>query len=136
MVNPTNLSPSELTTKLPGFLKLLQRQPIAHGRQGTIATAVLASYLVTRPMTLLEFRIAIGTTGSAGDTDVDVEVNGVSQAQLTIDNTDADDTQQSTGVFTSAALAVGDIVTVSVTAAPTAGADLDFAVDAEVDLPG
>ena len=93
-----------------------------HAYQDTIATATIASMIADKAGTLSSFRIAAATTGTAGDTDVQVQLNGVSQQELTIDNTDADGTKKSATL--SVAVAAGDLVELVVTAAPTAGAGL------------
>ncbi len=96
--------------------------PQAH--QDTVATATIGGFIVDGPGTLVRLRASVGTTGTAGDTDVQVHLNGVSKAEVTIDNADADGTK-----VVSADLAVdvvaGDLIELVVSAAPTGGANLD-----------
>ena len=66
--------------------------------------------------------INVGTTGTAGQTDVDVYVNGSSVAQATIDHTDADGT--STGVSVDEDVDAGDLVEINVTAVATGAANV------------
>jgi hypothetical protein len=93
-----------------------------HAYQDTIATATIASMIADKAGTLTSFRIAAATTGTANDTDVQVQVNGVNKQELTIDNTDADGTKKSATL--AVAIAAGDLIELVVTAAPTAGAGL------------
>jgi len=91
--------------------------------QATIATATIASFINDRARTLKEFAISAATTGTAGDTDVQIQVAGVNKKELTIDNTDAD------GILVSdktldVAVAADVLVEIVVTAAPTGGAGL------------
>jgi len=90
--------------------------------QATIAVAVIAGLVVRHACKLRELKIAVGTTGTADSTTVAVLVNGVSKGSLTIANTEADGTVKSLDL--DVALVENDVVTLSVTAAPTAGAAL------------
>lgn len=90
--------------------------------QATIAVAVIAGMVIRHACKLRELKIAVGTTGTAGSTTVAVLVNGVSKGTLTVANTEADGTVTSTDL--DVALAEDDVVTLSVTAAPTGGAAL------------
>jgi hypothetical protein len=93
-----------------------------HAYQATIATATIGSMIADKAGTLTSFRIAAATTGTANDTDVQVQVNGVNQQELTIDNTEADGTKKSATL--AVAIAEGDLIELVVTAAPTGGAGL------------
>lgn len=91
--------------------------------QATIATATIYSSINDRARTLKEFAIAAATTGTAGDTDVQIQVGGVNAKELTIDNTDADGTSVSDKTL-DVAVPADTLVEIVVTAAPTAGAGL------------
>lgn len=91
--------------------------------QATVAAAVLTGLVAYTAQKLKSFSIAVATTGTAGSTTVELNVNGVAVAELTIANTEADGTVKHT-VPTDVDVEVGDIVTIEVTAAPTAGAGL------------
>jgi hypothetical protein len=107
-------------------LQALAEDGVQHSvYQATIATATLFSMIVDKATILRNFRAAAATTGTANDTDVEVQVNGVAVAatQLTIDNTEANGTKKNSGDLTTA-LAAGDLVEIVVTAAPTGGAGL------------
>lgn len=133
--------PNSVTTLTPAqFADVVQGLPFNRplsGHQATIATAVVASRIADRPMKIRDLHAAAGTTGTAGNTSVDVKKNGatVLNATLDIDNTDADGTKKvSTDFIDEDAQKVeaGDIVTVEVTTAPTAGAALDFTLNLDV----
>lgn len=88
-----------------------------------IATGVLDALVVGQVSKLTSLKASVGTTGTAGATTVQVLVNGVSKAEVTVDNTDTDGiviTDEDLDVD----LAVDDVVQFNVSAAPTAGADL------------
>ncbi len=95
-----------------------------NGKQDTIATGTIAAMLVKRPGFLNGLRTSVGTTGTADSTTLQVHVNGVSKGELTTANTEADGTKKALALSTPLALAVGDLVELVVSAAPTAGADL------------
>lgn len=90
--------------------------------QATIATAVLAGMVIRNACKLREFKVSVGTTGTAGSSVVEVLVNGVSKGSLTVANTDADGIVKSLDL--DVALVEDDVVTIEVTTAPTAGAAL------------
>lgn len=89
----------------------------------TIATGLLGAMVVGQAGKLNSLKAAVGTTGTAGATTVQVLVNGVSKGEVTVDNTDADGTV-ATDDELDIDLAVDDVVQLSVSAAPTGGADL------------
>lgn len=91
--------------------------------QATVATATLASMVATEKTYLSKLAARVGTTGTAGATTLQAHVNGASVAELTFDNTDADGSYKS--VSPNVELAEGDLLELVVSAAPTAGADLD-----------
>lgn len=93
--------------------------------QATIATATLFSMIVDKATTLRNFRIAVADTGSATQSDVEVQLNGttVTGTALSIVNTEADAIQKDSGEL-DVDLAVGDLVEIVVTAAPTSGVGL------------
>ena len=91
-------------------------------QQATIATATIGGLVAYGETQLQSLAIAVGTTGTAGSTTVQAHVNGVSQGELTVANTEAN------GIAKTLVLAVdlvaGDLVELVVSAAPTGGADL------------
>lgn len=93
-----------------------------HAYQATIATGIIGGMNCDKAGTLVAFRTSVGTCGTAGDTDVQVKLNGVNQQELTTDNAEDDGTKKSATL--AVAVAAGDVITIEVTAAPTAGADL------------
>lgn len=106
------------------------------GFQATIATATIAAKVMKRAGILKGLRTAVGTTGTAGATTVQVHVNGsaVTGAELTTDNTDADGIKKSVALSTVVAVAAGDLVELVVSAAPTAGADLSASAEIGSDI--
>jgi len=105
---------------LKAFAEALSEMVSAH--QATIATATIASVVVDKPTRLDSLRTAIGTTGTADSTTVQVHKNGVSQGELTTANTEADGTEKSATLAVD--LVAGDLVELVVSAAPTGGAAL------------
>jgi hypothetical protein len=91
-------------------------------QQATIATAILAGVVLNKSHKLSNLRIAVGTTGTAGSTTVQVHKNGVSQGELTVANTEADGTKKSLALDVDCV--AGDLIQLVVSAAPTAGANL------------
>ena len=98
-------------------------------RQATIATGVLISYVAQQDGVIGDLGLAVGTTGSAGATSVVANKNGtpLATAPAAVDNTDADGTTRSVDLSgdPEAAFVAGDVIDIEVTAAPTAGANLD-----------
>ena len=90
--------------------------------QATIATAIIGGKLVNRAGKLKGLRTSVGTCGTANSTTVQVKVNGTSKGELITAHDAADGIKQSLAL--DVALAAGDLVTLVVSAAPTAGADL------------
>ncbi|HET6494087.1 MAG TPA: hypothetical protein VFH61_01835 [Thermoleophilia bacterium] len=115
-----------------------QTQRLA-GFVGTVATGILASVRVDRPMKMRRLHTKLLTTGSATQTDVDVKViragaaTAATALNATLDtiNTDADGIAKSSVDWVTDAdnLEPGDIVLIEVTAAPTAGVNLHAQVD-------
>jgi hypothetical protein len=99
---------------------------------GTVVTGVLARVPITAPDVLRELSARLDVCGTAGNTVVQVRLNGVSVGSLTIDNAAADPTQAKVqlGTVPGAGIDVkdGDIVDINVSAAPTAGSGLTVAV--------
>lgn len=96
--------------------------------QAVIATGVIGSKVVSQEEWLTELLIRIGTTGTAGSTTVQANVNGVGQTpDVTIANTDPDGSTATAVFDPPIQLVPGDLVEIEVTAAPTAGADLTAA---------
>lgn len=93
-----------------------------HAYQATIATATIGGMVCDKAGTLTILRTSVGVCGTAGDTDVQVHLNGVSQGELTTDNADADGIKKSLAFAVT--VAAGDLIEIVVTAAPTAGSDL------------
>lgn len=95
------------------------------GAQAVIAAATLDSFIVdVAGDYVASLRTEIGTTGVANDTDVELQVNGtLVGGQATTDNTEADGIKKAVTVALPG-LAVGDVVDLVVSAAPTSGADL------------
>lgn len=104
------------------LVAMVQGPAPVSGRQDTIAAATIAGTVLNKPGKLSNLRTAVGTTGTAGATTVQVHLNGVSQGELTTDNTDAD------GIVKSLDLDVdcvaGDLIELVVSAAPTGGVNL------------
>jgi hypothetical protein len=140
----TTFTPAEFAD---GLLGIELNRPI-HGRQGTIATAVLATRIIDKPALARDLNIRVGTTGSAGQTDVMVKkipaaggapVDMLS-APIVVDNTDADGIRSASADWVDVdtqKLEPGDTVLVEVDVASTAGADLDFTLnlDQRLDPP-
>jgi hypothetical protein len=91
-------------------------------QQAVVATATLGGMVVDTATKLKALAIAVGTTGTADSTTVQVHVNGVSKGELSVANTEADGTYKTLAL--DLALAIGDLVELVVSAAPTGGADL------------
>jgi len=68
--------------------------------------------------------IDLAVCGTAGQTDVQVRVNGVAKATLTITNAEADGIFKVSTTPINLALAKGDVVDINVSAAPTGGTGL------------
>lgn len=109
---------------LPEVLRALCIGPEGslNGRQDTIATGTLAGTIVNGPGKLTGLRTSVGTTGTAGNTAVGVNVGGVSKGTLTTANTEADGTKKSLELDVD--LVAGDLVELVETEAPTGGANL------------
>jgi len=139
----TNFTPAELADLLPG---IELNRPLT-GYQATIAAAILESRIIDRPSRVRDLNALVGTTGTAGQTDVSVfkipAAGGAPVAllnsALVFDNAEADGTRKASADWDTDEydLNPGDTVYVEVTAAPTAGADLHFTlnVDQRADPP-
>lgn len=106
------------------------------GHQDTIATATIAGRLIKRACKLVGLRTSVETCGTANSTTVQVHKNGsaVSGLELTTANDEADGTKKSVALTTAVALAAGDLVEIVVSAAPTAGANLDATAEILPDI--
>lgn len=91
--------------------------------QATIAAATIASRVVDKATRLLNLSVSVAVCGTAGDTDIDVEVNGTVVATLTVDNADADGIKKTTGDI-NVAVPAAALVEIIVSAAPTSGTGL------------
>lgn len=113
---------------LPEVLRALCVGPEGslNGRQDTIAAGTLAGTLVNGPGKITGLRTSVGTTGTAGDTVVGVNVGGVSKGTLTTANTEADGTKKSAVLDVD--VVAGDLVELVVSTVPTGGADLTASV--------
>ena len=101
-------------------------------RQGTIATGILIRMVAQFDGVIGDLGLTVGTTGTAGATSVVVNKNGtvLATAPVAVDNTDSDGISSSTDLSSdpAAAFVKGDIIDIEVTAAPTAGANLDVSL--------
>lgn len=111
------------------LVAMIQATVPVSGRQDTVATATIAGIVLNKPGKVTNLRTAVGTTGTAGATTVQVHLNGVSQGELTTDNTDADGTVKSLTLDVDCV--AGDLVELVVSAAPTAGANLTASLTIE-----
>lgn len=120
-IDESNGRPSRLYEVLAA---LAEGSVSAKGFQAVIATAVLDQFIAPTAMRLQAFLTNAGTTGSAGSTVVNVDVDGTDVATLTTLNTDADGITKTADLSTPVDIAAGSVVKLEVTTAPTAGADL------------
>jgi hypothetical protein len=100
--------------------------------QATIAVAALAAKLMKRAGKLTGLRVSVATAGTADSTTVNVRKNGTVVGTLTVAHTEADGIKKS--VALSVALAVNDLVSLDVSAAPTGGAGLTCTADIGPDI--
>lgn len=108
-------------------LKVLQAIAASSGEaigysEATPSTGVKGALLCDTPTTLANVYVKAGTCGTSGQSDFDVNVNGVQVSQLSIDNAEADGTAK--GLAISLELEAGDLVELEVTAVATGAADL------------
>lgn len=104
--------------------------------QGTIATGILTAMVAPKAGVLKKFSTFVAVCGSAGATTVRVLKNGVAVAalDLTTDNADPDATAKTVDLGTAAvAVAAGDLLQLSVSAAPTGGTGLSATLVIEPD---
>lgn len=104
--------------------------------QDTIATATIGGKIVTRASKLVGLRTSVETCGTADTTTVQVHKNGsaVSGLELSTAHDDADGVKKSVALTTAVTLAAGDLVELVVSAAPTAGSNLDATVEILPDI--
>ena len=117
-------SPSDAAQGLQG----IQFSDNLDGFQGTIATGIIASKVATKPMKLQGLLASAATAGTAGNTVLQVHVNGVSQGSVTLDSGLADPVA-SRSVPLDVDINVGDVISLVVSTAPTAGANLSASAD-------
>jgi hypothetical protein len=93
---------------------------------GAVSTGIIKRQIVPRRAAIKAMRVNIGTTGTAGQTDTRVLVNGtpVADTTVTILNTATDGGSRQAGPLSPFVVESGDIVEVEVTAAATGAADL------------
>lgn len=109
------------------LLKVLQAMAASQGEtigysQATPTTGVKGALLCDSPTMLANIYVKAGTCGTAGQSDFDVNVNGVQVAQISIGNAEADGTAK--GLAINVELEAGDLVELELTAAATNAADL------------
>lgn len=104
--------------------------------QATIAAADIGGKVMKRAAKLVGLRVAVGTTGTADTTTVQVHKNGsaVSGLELSVANTEADGTKKAVALSTPVALVAGDLVELVVSAAPTGGAGLSATAEITPDI--
>jgi len=90
--------------------------------QATVATGLLAGIIADGEAKLVSLRVKVGTTGTAGATTIQILLNGASQGELTVDNTDTDGTEKSLALDVD--ITAGDVLQLNVSAAPTGGANM------------
>lgn len=106
-------------------------KPLVSGVLPTIATGVLARIPITAPDTLRELSARVDVCGSAGNTVLEVRVNTVVVGSITFANTDPDPSQKKLTLGTGGVgvdVKDGDIVDINVSAAPTGGTGLAYAL--------
>lgn len=112
--------------------------------QATVATGILDGMVIDRPGRVRSLKAKLLTTGTAGQTDVDVlkvprgsaTPASILNAALVIDNADADGTLAVSVDFSGtdgedAKVEAGDTLYLEVTAAPTGGAGLILTCDVD-----
>lgn len=105
-------------------LQAVAQNPIGNlnAYQATIAAATIGGMVCSGPGKIKGLRTAVGVCGTADSTTVQCHLNGVSQGELTTANTETDGTKKSLALDVS--VVAGDVVSIVVSAAPTAGTDL------------
>jgi len=128
------LSDSTGFNKLYDVLKeLIEGGPVTlPAYQATIATATIAAMVADRVGVITSLRTAIAVCGTADNTTVQVHVNGSSKGELTTAHDDDDGTKKALAL--TQAVAVGDLIEIVVSAAPTAGSDLNASVRISPDI--
>jgi hypothetical protein len=134
----TLLTPSEMANASQG---IAFNDPVS-GRQAAIAAGIVASRIIDKPSAARDLHVRVGVAGTAGQTDVMVKkypadgsaaVNMLSAA-LVVLNTATDPSRAISLAWVSEAiqkLEPGDVVTIEVTAAPTAGTNLDATLNVD-----
>ncbi len=95
-------------------------------KQAIATTGIKASILADVASKLGNLIIKVGTTGSAGQTDIDVNINGVQVGQLVVTNTEANGISKTLKLGD--AVAAGDLIEIEFTAVATANADVTATV--------
>lgn len=93
--------------------------------EAALSAASKAQLLAIEATKLTGFAMKLGTTGTAGQTDVDVEVDGAVVASLSVSNAEADGTYKALDLSTPIDIPAGSTVELVVSAVPTAGANLE-----------
>lgn len=102
---------------------LASNGPSIDVKEATPTTGIKASKVVDTPTKLGTLYTNIGTTGTGGQTDVRVRVNGsLITGTLTTDNAEADGTSK--GLAYDVDLAAGDLVEIDFTAVATGAANV------------
>ena len=94
--------------------------------QATPTASVKGALLCDVKSKLSNIYVKVGTCGTAGQTDFDVNVNGVQVAQLSVDNAETDGISK--GLAIDLDLDPGDLVELEVTAVATGVADASATV--------
>jgi hypothetical protein len=121
-IDESHGAPSTLRVALASIAK--DAGPRLGASNSAPAVATLDTLVATRPGVLQSFRMSMGTTGTAGSTTAELRKNGNAVASLTIANTETDGTQKESTIAPAEQVAAGDVLTIEVTAIPTAGAYL------------
>lgn len=91
-------------------------------KQATPTTGIKASLVADVASRIGTLYVNVATTGTAGQTDVDVLLNGVSQGQIVIDNTESDSFKA--GLAINIDVAAGDLVELDFTDVATNAANV------------
>lgn len=94
------------------------------GDQASPSVAALTSFVAAKAMRLQSLALNMGTAGSAGQTDVAVDVDGTDVATATVDNADADGSTKLADLSIPVDIDAGSVVKLEVTVIPTGGANL------------
>lgn len=101
--------------------------PTLDAYQATIATGIIASKILFGDHIIKKLKVYVGVCGTADTTTVQVLKNTVSQGEISVAHDDADGTASELAIADIACVD-GDLIELSVSAAPTAGTDLRASV--------